>query len=316
VAGPRFDVSYLVGADVDVPLLKVNAGIFNYKYNDYARNLGEYAFRSGTYPGWIGTGGITYVGVNSASVSGVKLGQAFGAFSHDLILSIETEVIPTYDVSLTYMAKYNWSDILKIGGGVQFARLIPVKPSRTNPTFIRDASQGEAATNHSNRYFRYNGQWYIDWPDYYQQRRDHAVVIGDWDGSPLPPSQYGGNGWIHEKTASSADSLSYENALAILDSARNGDIQVSYEHFNASGIKPIATMAFDPKPLLGLGGLLGPNDLVLYGEAALLGVKDYPVFYDNWKQRMPVMVGFNLPVFKQLDVLALEVEYYGSRSAR
>jgi hypothetical protein len=52
---------------------------------------------------------------------------------------------------------------------------------------------------------------------------------------------------------------------------------------------------------------------VLYGEAALLGVKDYPVFYDNWKQRMPVMVGFNLPVFKQLDVLALEVEYYGSR---
>src|SRR5690606_25729876 len=130
---------------------KLNAGIFNYKYNEYARNLGEYAFRTGTYPGWVSTGGITYVGVNSAQVTGFKLSQNFGSFSHELLGTLETAVIPTYDFSLTYMAKYNWRDVIKLGGGIQLDRILPAVPSRTNPTVLRDPSSGAVNPNVTNR---------------------------------------------------------------------------------------------------------------------------------------------------------------------
>jgi hypothetical protein len=285
---PRFDVTYLFGADVKDPFLKLNAGIFNYKYNEYSRNLGEYAFRSGTYPGWISTGGITLVGVSGAQVTGMKFNQTFGDFSHDLILNFETEVLPNYDVSLTYIGKYNWNNVLKVGGGVQFARLLPVKPSQTNPSMIRDPSSGTPSTTISNRYFEHNGVTYIDWSDYYRAIARHPAVTTE-------------------------DSTQAELAIAILDSIRAGTIVPSYSHYDASGIKPLAFFSFDPKPLLGGVSFLGSNDLVLYGEAAILGVKDYPVLYDDMMQRIPMMVGFNFPTFKQLDVLSLEVEYYGSR---
>jgi hypothetical protein len=292
---PRFDVTYLFGQDPQNPFMKLNAGIFNYKYNEYSKNLGEYAFRSGTYPGWISTGGITYVGVNSASVTGFRLSQSFGSFSHELLATLETEVLPTYDLSLTYMSKYNWQNTVKLGAGVQLARILPAVPSRTNPGVIRDASSGVASTNVSNRYFQHNGEWYVDWREYYDALLAHPSTSG-------------------------ADSARYLNAKRVIDSAQGHDlsgnsvpqINVNYQNYSATGVKPIATFAFDPKPLVGGIPMLGPNDLVLYGEAALLGVKDYPVFYDDWTKRLPVMVGFNLPTFRFLDVLSVEVEYYGS----
>jgi hypothetical protein len=291
---PRLDVTYVFG-DVQDPFLKLNGGIFNYKYNEYARNLGEYAFRSGTYPGWISTGGLTFVGINSAQVTGIRLSQKRGAFSHELLATLETEVIPTYDVSLTYMAKYNWQNVVKLGGGVQLARILPIVPSKTNPGVWRDPTTGEANPTFSNRYFEHNGEWYFDYYGYYDALMAHPETDG-------------------------ADSANYQHALAVLDSARGStrggtpvpQISVNYQNYNASGIKPIATFAFDPKPLVGGISMLGPNDLVLYGEAALLGVKDYPVLYDDWTKRIPVMVGFNVPTFRLLDVLAIEVEYYGS----
>jgi hypothetical protein len=66
--------------------------------------------------------------------------------------------------------------------------------------------------------------------------------------------------------------------------------------------------------------IFGSEDLKLYGEMAILGLKDYvpknPIrpdtFYANMSQRMPIMVGFNFPAFKILDVLCLELEYYHS----
>lgn len=56
----------------------------------------------------------------------------------------------------------------------------------------------------------------------------------------------------------------------------------------------------------------GAQDLKLYGEAAVIGVKDYGSYYDDITERIPVMVGFNIPTFGLLDVLSLEVEWYGS----
>ena len=62
--------------------------------------------------------------------------------------------------------------------------------------------------------------------------------------------------------------------------------------------------------------IFGKQDLHLYGEAAFLGLKDYPqnfrggISYDKIRERMPIMAGINLPAFRLLDVLSVEVEYF------
>lgn len=85
-----------------------------------------------------------------------------------------------------------------------------------------------------------------------------------------------------------------------------------------AGTKLMARLRIDPKPLFGLSSLFGrafgPSDLVFYSEAALLGLKDYPVHYEDVWRRIPVMAGFNLPVLGWLDYLSVEVEWYGSRN--
>jgi hypothetical protein len=82
------------------------------------------------------------------------------------------------------------------------------------------------------------------------------------------------------------------------------------------GVKAMVRFRFDPKVAFGLKGngrlTFGKQDLVLYGEGALIGFKDYAKYYDDRTERMPVMLGFNLPAFGWLDKLALEVEYYRS----
>lgn len=77
------------------------------------------------------------------------------------------------------------------------------------------------------------------------------------------------------------------------------------------GTKLNAFFRFDPKAFFG-GSSLGRNDLLLYGEVGLIGVKNYKGIYADRRQRMPVMMGFNLPAFGLLDNLSLEVEYYTS----
>ena len=70
-------------------------------------------------------------------------------------------------------------------------------------------------------------------------------------------------------------------------------------------------LCFDIKKLVPLT-IFGDEDLKLYGEAAVLGVTNYDTLYDKISERIPVMVGFNVPVFRLLDVLAFEAEYYSS----
>jgi hypothetical protein len=85
------------------------------------------------------------------------------------------------------------------------------------------------------------------------------------------------------------------------------------------GTKVMGRLTFDIKNALSLPDVFGKEDLKLYSEAALLGVKNYgvalysPIWYNSRLERIPVMVGFNLPAFKFLDVLSLEGEWWGNR---
>lgn len=83
-------------------------------------------------------------------------------------------------------------------------------------------------------------------------------------------------------------------------------------YYTLAGTKLMARASFDPKPFFKsfADRFLGPNDLRIYSEAAILGLKNYPVYYDTLSKRIPIMIGFNIPTFKALDVLAVEVENY------
>jgi len=54
---------------------------------------------------------------------------------------------------------------------------------------------------------------------------------------------------------------------------------------------------------------IGKDGLKLYAETAILGIKNYPLFYDKMSERIPILVGLNLPTFNFFDVLSVEGEY-------
>jgi hypothetical protein len=84
-----------------------------------------------------------------------------------------------------------------------------------------------------------------------------------------------------------------------------------------NGTKVMANFAFDPKLMIGNASWLGPEDLKLYGEVALIGLDHstaYRKVYGDYSKRMPVMIGFNMPTFKVLDHLSVEAEWYGSEA--
>ncbi len=91
--------------------------------------------------------------------------------------------------------------------------------------------------------------------------------------------------------------------------AATDTINVSFK-----GIKLMARAVIDPKAFFGTGAM-GEEDLKLYGEAALIGLDNteaHKAMYGGYGQRMPVMVGFNIPVFGFLDHLSLEAQWYGA----
>ncbi|HEX2612453.1 MAG TPA: hypothetical protein VHO02_02520 [Fibrobacteria bacterium] len=87
-----------------------------------------------------------------------------------------------------------------------------------------------------------------------------------------------------------------------------GDTTYPYTH---QGTKVMAMFSLDLKRWAKLPRASG-RDLRFYGEAAILGVKNHGTYYDDITERIPVMLGFNLPTFGILDMLSVEGEWYGS----
>lgn len=104
-----------------------------------------------------------------------------------------------------------------------------------------------------------------------------------------------------------------------LDSSRkpiieNGDTL----HLTMKAMKVMARFSVDPKQFLpeDVAALFNKEDGKLYTETAILGLRNYGAFYDyeDIDTRWPVMIGFDIPTTKWgLDVLSLELEYYGWR---
>lgn len=104
------------------------AGYFAYKYNPDVRNLGEYLFRSATFPAYI----ITDFDYPKAKLLGLRLGLKLPivGLSYDAMLTTETVFYPAMDWSISNVVNYNVAnlDFVSIGAGVSFAHLFSVYP--------------------------------------------------------------------------------------------------------------------------------------------------------------------------------------------
>jgi hypothetical protein len=269
---------YKFGDPAD-PTFTLGGGMFPFKYNPEAVNLGEYLFRSTPYPSTLTTGGLNVVNDNAAHLQGWKGSLHRGGFRIDALLVTETHIPPLYDWSPAVMASYTSGDgLFTVGAGGNFKHLIQVKPSRT---------QRKVAAN---SYFTFNNTVYTGNSNYYLAQSGFYSSQGK-------------------------DSLAavWQARADLVDSLRTagGGIRIAgADYYTPAGLILMARGALALNKLVRLPG--SEEDLKLYFETALLGFKDYPFYYTRKTDRMPVMVGFNLPTLGALDLFAVQVEYFNS----
>jgi hypothetical protein len=273
----------------------LGTGMFPFKYNPNVSNLGEYLFRSGPYPNYIMSGGYAFVGDNQAYLQGMKMNFTRGGFSADLLLLTETGIPPLYDLSLAALLKYSVAEgLLDMTAGAHFKRLLPVHPSRTT------------RQTRTNSYFDMGGRTYTGKVSYYFEQ-------SNFYGALAAEATLAGNAALAAQHTARQDA--YRDTATMVTNWTNPDSAAKYHpgynYYTQQGVILMAGLALDLKKII-TSDVFGPQDLKLYTEAALLGVKDYPIFYEDKAQRMPIMVGFNFPGFKILDLISLEVEYFNS----
>lgn len=103
----------------DVPL-RLKVGIFPYKYNEDAKNLGEYMYRTYTYPTIITTGGLVVVNTAGVQLNGAAAETRIGGFKNEVLLTVKTDQIPSASLSAADMVSYRFGNFLTLGGGYMF----------------------------------------------------------------------------------------------------------------------------------------------------------------------------------------------------
>jgi hypothetical protein len=126
--------------DKEKTFMDVALGYFPYKYNPEVCNLGEYLFRSGTYPTYL----INYYDLPLARLAGLRYTVEFKndllGVNLDILGLTEMEMWPYHDFTLATILGFNIfknetrkNSIVTIGAGISFAHLIPVDKSITTP---------------------------------------------------------------------------------------------------------------------------------------------------------------------------------------
>jgi hypothetical protein len=123
------------------------------------------------------------------------------------------------------------------------------------------------------------------------------------------------NSYTSPGYTSNSDINCYSKDSIGVDSLTSQTIYGNQKNYTFQSTKIAIRASFDVKSFIPLN-IFGNEDLKIYGEYAVLGLQNYathnvtyPAFYDTLSQRSPVMLGFNVPAFKVLDVLSFEIEY-------
>lgn len=110
-------------------------GFIPYKYNRDARNLGEYLYRSGTYPGdVVTTDGYQFMDHALYDAYGIhaRINTLGGTITHDLNLFTEAFIEPIGDITPAYELGLKTSRF-ELGAGAAYNRGISYRPGRSRP---------------------------------------------------------------------------------------------------------------------------------------------------------------------------------------
>jgi hypothetical protein len=122
---------YAFGEDPKKPTATLQFGLFPHKYSD-ATNLGEYLYRSGTYPGYLMSGGWSFLNSASYLAQGVRFSVPLldGKLRQSVSVYMERNIEPAHDLSPSYELSYNPLPFIELGAGVVWAHGIPIKSDR------------------------------------------------------------------------------------------------------------------------------------------------------------------------------------------
>jgi hypothetical protein len=125
----RADLNYSFG-NTDDPYLKIDLGYFPFKYNSDAYNLGEYMFRTGTYPQYI----ITDFDFAAARLLGFHLdGKISESFKWDILATLNTEWTAIGDLNVIGIVAYKPIPFVTIGAGAGWFSLVSANWDNTTP---------------------------------------------------------------------------------------------------------------------------------------------------------------------------------------
>jgi hypothetical protein len=108
--------------------------------------------------------------------------------------------------------------------------------------------------------------------------------------------------------------IEQDNALKDTALIQNANQKVKSVSFDLAATYLMAFFNLDFNALLGMDKTK-TGDFNLYGEVAQLGLKNYPIFYTQFAQRLPIMLGLSIPTFGICDHLSLEAEYLKNPNA-
>ena len=253
------ELNYSFG-NIDMPWLRIAAGYFPIKYNPDARNLGEYLLRCDAYPNNI----VTNFEFAMTRELGLRLNGFLGnpavdQLKWDLMLTSETHNYPLQDGTISAIVSNNLFDMLDVGAGVSFQRLFPVDNSKTTP---KDKPLA--------LYFDVNGG---------QQAYTYSStkVMGRASINPLrfvPEFRLPAPEVFGDKPFFKKEDLKFYGEVAVLgtqDFFAYDSFQVIHDSVN--GIET------------------GTRNIPGTGKP----VPDSLDYYNNWKDRTPLMAGINLP---------------------
>ncbi len=279
-------MSYKFG-EVEAPYLTLKIGDMPYSYSP-AKNLGGHLYSAGTYPGYLWSNFWTLINGASYNGQGIMANMSFfeNSLKVDLTAFLEHGIEPHFDISPGVVASYKVGNFLEIGGGAVFAHLISVNEDITTP---------------KSRLNAYTANGPLSRPDQASPglELNDSLIVSESDprlGQSLDSdhprfSELAGRGLIPK----------YYSA------AENGTPNSQLQYYTYRGTKVMGRLSLTPFEAFGEG----LERMAIYGEVTLLGVNDYPFYYEKKSERLPIMAGMNVPLpgFE----LNLEVEHYKNK---
>lgn len=266
--------------DVEMPWLTLKLGAFPYQYSS-GRNLGGRLFTSGTYPGTLTSNYWNLIDGNDYGAQGLLASFAFldGALKLDASAFFEHALEPHYDLSPGIVASYKFGEWAEIGAGAVFAHLIAWDEDAVSPKVRNNAYVGDKRLPST------------EWNKPGLETNDTLIVAATDPrlGTSIDP-----------KTRPELVGPKYITA------EQSGVPTSQLDYYTFKGTKAMGRLTVTP---FSLGGT---RKAAIYAEATLLGVKNYPFYYEKQADRLPVMFGVDLPLPRGFEVAA-EVEHYKNK---